>query len=101
MAKDTDCKYPPPPAGEVSTTASNTPPRRSELEGAGAEERETFYCEVGRKPEKIVKGGVQLRGAKATTLRRVLLARSCAMRGEDVVREVKCVDEVGVRGACH
>ena len=27
-----------------------------------------------------------------TTLRRVLLARSCAIKGEDVVREVKGVD---------
>jgi len=36
-----------------------------------------------------VKGGVKLREAKATTLRRVLLAHSCAMGGEDVVGEVK------------
>jgi len=32
-----------------------------------------------------------LREAKAMTLRRVLLARSCAMGGEDVVGEVKGV----------
>ena len=38
-----------------------------------------------------VKGGVKLREAKATTLRRVLLAHSCAMGGEDVVGEVKGV----------
>ena len=44
-----------------------------------------------------MKREVKLREAKATTLRRVLLARSCAMGGEDVVREVKGVDEVGVR----
>ena len=43
-----------------------------------------------------VKGEVKLREAKATTLRRVLLARSCAMGGEDVVGEVKGVEEVGV-----
>jgi hypothetical protein len=47
-----------------------------------------------------VKGEVKLRKAKATTLRRVLLARSCAMGGEDVWGEVKGVDEVGVRFAC-
>jgi len=35
-------------------------------------------------PEKIVKGGEKLPEAKATTLRRVLLARSCH-GGEDVV----------------
>jgi len=34
-------------------------------------------------------------------LRRVLLARSCAMGGEDVVGEFKGVDEVGVRFACR
>ena len=44
-----------------------------------------------------MKGGVKLREAKATALRRVLLARSCAMGGEDVVREVKGVDEAGIR----
>jgi len=38
-----------------------------------------------------VKGKVKLREAKATTLRRVLLARSCAMGEEDVVGEVKGV----------
>jgi len=32
-----------------------------------------------------VKGEVTQREAKATTLRKVLLARSCAMEGEDVV----------------
>jgi hypothetical protein len=48
-----------------------------------------------------VKGGVEVREAKATTLRRVLLARSCAMGGEDVVGEVKGVDEVGIRVACR
>jgi hypothetical protein len=39
-----------------------------------------------------VKGEVKLREAKATTLGRVLPARSCAMGGEDVVGEVKGVD---------
>ena len=39
-----------------------------------------------------MKGGVKLREAKATTLRKVLLARSCDMGGEDVVGEVKGVD---------
>jgi len=48
-----------------------------------------------------VKGGVKLREAKATTLMRVLLARSCVTGGEDVVGEVKGVDEVGVRVACR
>jgi hypothetical protein len=38
---------------------------------------------------------------KATTLRRVLLARSCSMGGEDVVGEVKGADELGVRVACR
>jgi hypothetical protein len=33
-------------------------------------------------------------------LRRVLLARTCAIWGEDVVGEVKGVDEVCVRFAC-
>jgi hypothetical protein len=37
--------------------------------------------------------------AKEMTLRRVLLARSCAKEGEDVVGAVKGVDEVGVRFA--
>jgi len=49
-------------------------------------------------------GGVdqhELREAKATTFRRVLFARSCAMGGEDVVGEVKGVDELGVRVACR
>jgi len=32
---------------------------------------------------------------------RVLLARSCAMGGEDVVGEVKGVEEVGMRFACR
>jgi len=64
-------------------------------------ERDVYY-QVGRKPEKIVKGGVKLRDAKSTTLRRVLLARSCAVgRSEDVVGEVKGVEEVGVRVACR
>ena len=48
-----------------------------------------------------MKGEVKLREAKATTLRRVLFARSCAMEGEDVVGEVNGVDEVGVRFACR
>jgi len=48
-----------------------------------------------------VKGEVKLREAKATTLRRVLLARSCAMGEEDVVEEVKGVEEVGVGFACR
>jgi len=43
-----------------------------------------------------VKGEVKLREAKATTLGIVLLARSCAMGREDVVGEVKGVEEVGV-----
>jgi len=50
---------------------------------------------------KEVKGEVKLREAKATTLRRVLLARSCAMGGEDVVGEVKGVEEVGAGFACR
>jgi len=41
-----------------------------------------------------VKGEVKLREAKAKTLRRVLLARSCAMGGEDVMGEVKCEREM-------
>jgi hypothetical protein len=49
----------------------------------------------------VLNGEVKLREAKATTLRRVLLARSCAMGGEDVVGEVKGVDEVGMRFACR
>jgi hypothetical protein len=48
-----------------------------------------------------VKGEVKLREAKATTLRRVLLTRSCAMEEEDVVGEVKGIDEAGVRFACR
>jgi hypothetical protein len=40
-----------------------------------------------------------LREAKATTLRKVLLARSCDMGGEDVVGEG--VEEVGVGFACR
>jgi len=40
-----------------------------------------------------------LRDAKATTLRRVRLARSCAMKVTDVVGEGKGVDELGVRVA--
>ena len=40
---------------------------------------------VGRRPEKIAKKVEKLREAKVTTLRRVLLARSCAIEGEDVV----------------
>ena len=48
-----------------------------------------------------MKAEVKLREAKATTLMRVLLARSCAMGGEDKVGEVKGVDEVGVRFACR
>jgi hypothetical protein len=38
-----------------------------------------------RRPEMIAKKVEKLREAKVTTLRRVLLARSCAMEGEDVV----------------
>ena len=34
-------------------------------------------------------------------MRKVLLARSCTMGVEDVVGEVKGVDEVGVRFACR
>jgi len=45
--------------------------------------RKTFVTK--QRPEKIVKGGVKLREAKATTLRRGLLARTCVMGGEDVV----------------
>ena len=47
-------------------------------------ERDVYY-EVGRRPEKIAKKVEKLREAKVPTLRRVLLARSCAMEGEDVV----------------
>jgi hypothetical protein len=48
-----------------------------------------------------VKRGVKLREEKATTLRGVLLARSCAMAGKDVVGEVKGGDELVVRVACR
>jgi len=45
-------------------------------------ERETFITKLGESLEKIVKGEINLREAKAMTLRRVLLARSCAMGGD-------------------
>jgi hypothetical protein len=60
-----------------------------------AEERDVYY-QVGRVPKKIAKKVEKLREAKAereaTTLRRVQLARSCAMGGKVVVGEVKGVD---------
>jgi hypothetical protein len=59
-------------------------------------ERDVYYW-VGRRPEKTVEGETKLREAKATTLGIVLHARSRAMGGEDVVGEVKGVEEVGVR----
>ena len=43
-----------------------------------------------------MKGEIKLREAKATTLGIVLHARSRAMGGEDVVGEVKGIEEVGV-----
>jgi len=43
----------------------------------------------------------KLREAKATTLRRKRLARSCVMGVEHVVGEVKGVEEVGVGFACR
>jgi len=48
-----------------------------------------------------VKKVEKLREAKATTLRRVRLARSCAMGGKDVVGKVKGVDELGVAVTCR
>jgi hypothetical protein len=48
-----------------------------------------------------VKKVEKIREAKATTLRRVRPARSCAMGGKDVVGKVKGVDELGVRVACR
>jgi len=43
------------------------------------------FVEVTRRTEKVAKKVEKLREAKVTTLRRVLLARSCAMEEEDVV----------------
>ena len=55
-------------------------------------ERDVYY-EGGRRPNKIANQVKKLREAKATTLRRVRLARSCDRRvGKDVVGEVKGVD---------
>jgi len=48
-----------------------------------------------------VKKVEKLREAKATTLRRVRLARSCAMGGKDVVGKVKGVDELDVAVTCR
>jgi len=56
---------------------------------------ETFTTEVGdvrRMPKKITNTVEKLREAKATTLKRERLARSCAIGGKDVVGEVKGVD---------
>ena len=58
-----------------------------------------IYCKVGRRPKKIANPVEKLREAKATTLRRVRLARSCAMGAKDVAGEVKDVDELGVKVA--
>ena len=63
-------------------------------------ERERFIAMVGEGRKKMVNKVEKQREAKATTLRRVRLARSCAMGGTDVAGEVKGVDEVGVRVAC-
>ena len=60
-------------------------------------ERETSISKVGEGRKKIGDPVAKLREAKATTLRRVRLARSCAIGGTDVVGEVKGVDELGVR----
>ena len=43
-----------------------------------SERRRDVYYQVGRRPEKIAKKVEKLREAKVTTLRKVLLARSCA-----------------------
>jgi len=81
---------------EWKTVPFQTAPCLTETE---TERESDIYYQVGRRPEKIVKWGVKLREAEATTLRRVLLARSCAVGGEDVVGEVKGVDELGVKVA--
>jgi hypothetical protein len=68
--------------------------------GKTERERETFIfiTEAGEGRTRSLSSG-KLREAKATTLRRVRLACSCAMGGTDVVGEVKGVDELGV-GVC-
>jgi len=48
-------------------------PQQNEMVSSWQRERDVYYG-VGRRPEKTVKGVVKLREAKATTLRRVLLA---------------------------
>jgi hypothetical protein len=48
---------------------------------SGEKEGRDVYYGVGRRPEKLVKKVEKLREAKATTLRRVRLARSCAIGG--------------------
>jgi len=53
---------------------------------SGGEERDVYY-RVGRRPGKIAKKGEKLREAKATTLRRVRPARSCAMGARYELRE--------------
>ena len=44
------------------------------------------------KKDTVAKKVEKLQEAKVTTLRRVQLARSCAIKGEDVVGEVKGID---------
>ena len=51
-----------------------------------------IYYKVGRRPKKVANKVEKLREAKATTLKRERLARSCAIGGKDVVGEVKGVD---------
>jgi len=59
------------------------------------------YYSVGRRPQKTVLKVEKLREAKATTLRRVRPARSCAMGVKDAVGEVKVVDELGIGVVCR
>jgi len=47
---------------------------------------------LGKEVEKLQTPPTIKREAKVTTWRRVQLARSCAMGGEEVVKEVKGVD---------
>ena len=70
--------------------------RSCAMGGGDERERETFITELGEGRKTTLKGELKLRKAKATTLGIVLHARSCAMGEEDVVGEVKGVEEVGV-----
>jgi hypothetical protein len=51
--------------------------------------RERRLVQRRARPQKTMKRVEKLREAKATTVRRVLLARSCAMGGKGVVGEIK------------